>query len=84
MDFIVVGGRGAVVVWLVVWPDEPWELRCDDELCELLCEDELWLELLDFGPAGTAASPVATMAMDNDQANVFSIVIPPRIRMAEG
>ncbi len=44
----------------------------------VLCEDELWLEPLDFAPAGVAASAAATMAMDKDKANrVFSIVIPP-------
>jgi hypothetical protein len=66
VDFIVVGGRGAVVVWL---------LSCDEEL---LRDDELWLDLLDFAPAGAAASAAGTMAMDNDQTRfVFSIVISP-------
>ena len=55
-------------------------VRPDDEECDaLLCEDELWLEPLDFAAAGVAASAVAIMAIDNNQANlVFSIVIPPK------
>ena len=51
----------------------PW----DEVVWLVLCEDELWLELLDFAPAGAAVS-AATIAMDNDKASfVFSIVIPP-------
>ena len=80
--FIVVGGRGAVVVWLVVCEDVP----LDDEWREdELCEDEPWLELLDldFAPAGAAASAAAITAMEKDKASlVFRAVIPPRIRIA--
>jgi hypothetical protein len=76
VDFIVVGGRGAMAVWLVLREDEP----CD----ELLCKDDLWLEPLDFARAGAAASAAATSAMDNDQTSFdFTIVIPPEIRSSE-
>jgi hypothetical protein len=76
VDFVVVGGRGAVVVWLVLCEDALWD--------ELLCEDELWLEPLDFAAAGAAASATATNAMDNERASFnLSIVIPPEIRSSE-
>ena len=70
-------GLRVAVAWLA---DEP----CEDELCDaLLCEDELRLEPLDFALAGAAASAAATSAMDNDHASfVFTIVIPPRLRIA--
>jgi hypothetical protein len=59
------------------WDAVVWLVACDDDLCELLCDDELWLELLDFAPAGTMASAMATTAMDKDKASlVFGIVIP--------
>ncbi len=74
-------GLRAFVAAGPAWPEG--EL-CEDELCELLCEDEPWLELLDLAPAGAAASATATIAMDKDRASfVFSIVIPPKIRIAK-
>ena len=61
-----------------VWPDDE---RCD----ELLCEDELWLEPLDFAPAGAAASDAATTAVHNDKANfVFGIVTPREYESRKG
>jgi hypothetical protein len=73
-------GLRVAVVTGPAWPDD--ELRL--ELCdELLCEDELWLEPLDFAPAGAIASAAATTAMDSDKASLEFGIVSPRVRITE-